>query len=396
MGTSIPFSNVLSRRTILKRLIQEDVRDALGEISRMLSERGRGEGSPTAWHRSPMAHKLAAGVWDDLGGRTPKTVDVDWLSHAINKPAGQLAQFWVDVIAADWKVAGEDWTGLSQRHRSSLEELLASKDDRTVNAEIILASQIHFFDSADRHWCRSFILPLLDWEDPARAIRTWDGFLFSGRANDGLLEAGLDHHYRGAIENIENLSKASCERLLKHLADIAIHATSDPIPWLLEFTAPVDSKTRTEWMIQVKWILDGLSARSVEYQWKRWMHKYWQNRMVSVPLTLTNEEASALATWVVFLTASIEEGVDLVVQSQADLGGNHTFLHSLTNTQLDRNPAQFARLLGHLLSGQKQRMWVCNDLERIVPRIRNRADTTDIYRIIEAALRLGCSNASAW
>jgi hypothetical protein len=58
-------------------------------------------------------------------------------------------------------------------------------------AEIILASKLHFFDAADRTWSDAHVLPLLDWADPSRARRTWDGYLRWGRWNDHLLDAGL-------------------------------------------------------------------------------------------------------------------------------------------------------------------------------------------------------------
>jgi hypothetical protein len=71
--------------------------------------------------------------------------------------------------------------------RGQLEVLLAGGDDRVVMAEVIFAGQLRFFHGADRDWCQQRVLPLLDWADPVRARRTWEGFLAKGQTTDQLL-----------------------------------------------------------------------------------------------------------------------------------------------------------------------------------------------------------------
>ena len=388
--------DVETATVILERLTRENMQGVVTEITRLLSEGGQGEGSPTEWYRSPAAQELATKVWNSLGGTTPETVDSGWLFRAINRPAGQLAQFWIEVVAGDWRDAGDAWTGLTQEHRTSLERLLSAGDDRSANAEVILASQVYFFFKADREWCTETILPLLSWEDPVRALRTWDGFLSWGRWDDGLLAAGLDEHYMGAIERIGSFSEESRQRLLQHLAGVAVYSETDPLPWIKKFTATVDAHIRTEWMEQVARTLDDLTSEAVESQWQQWMHQYWTDRAASIPLVLTKEEASAIAAWVVYLTDSIEDGVNLAVASPANLDGNRTFLRSLKDAQLDQSPAQFARLLGHLLKDVGEPFWGCVELERIVLRTSAQASTEDLTSIVNEALRLGCAGAADW
>jgi hypothetical protein len=61
-----------------------------------------------------------------------------------------------------------------------------------------------------------------------------------------------------------------------------------------------------------------------------------------------------------------------------------------------RAPAAYARLLGHLLSHTNRPFWYCDDLSVIVAELRGHADDTDIRRIREHALRLGCRGAADW
>jgi hypothetical protein len=116
----------------------------------------------------------------------------------------------------------------------------------------------------------------------------------------------------------------------------------DPLPWIRTFTVTVQVGDRVEWMNQVAWMLDQLPDELVEHQWQRWMRQYWEDRLDSVPVQLTLEEASAMAAWVVHLTDSIKDGVGLAT------------------------------------------------------RLRGQPEPVDVDAIVEEALRLGCSGAPQW
>ena len=157
--------------SIMERLSLVDLAAACDDITRLLADGGQGEAAPTEWHRLQAARRLAANVWTAIPVGPPAAdvdVDVDdWLGRAINHPAGRLAQFWVKAIAADWRAAGDRWSGLSLATRQQLEVMLTGGDDRIAMSEVIFASQLYFFHGADRGWCLDRVLPLLDWENPS-------------------------------------------------------------------------------------------------------------------------------------------------------------------------------------------------------------------------------------
>ena len=62
-----------------------------------------------------------------------------------------------------------------------------------------------------------------------------------------------------------------------------------------------------------------LSVEDVEAQWEAWMRTYWKNRLRSIPVAMTRDEASAMAEWTVTLGQSFPEAVDLAVQHDASL-----------------------------------------------------------------------------
>jgi hypothetical protein len=381
---------------ILERLSHVDLTAVAEDLSRLLADGGRGDTNPTEWHLYPTAKRLAADLWSVLDAEPPPANVNDWLGRAINSAAGRLAEFLLHAIAANWRAAGDKWTGIPSETRAQLEVLLAGEDARTAMAEVVFSSQVLFFFGADRVWCEAHILPLLDWADPVRAQRTWDGYLMWGRSNDQLLNAGLLKGYMAAAGHLVEFRKEPRRQLCSHLAAMAASSEVDALPWIRAFTVTVEVADRVEWMSQVAWMLSELPAVAVEHQWQRWMRQYWQDRLDSIPVQLTTEEASVMATWVVYLTDSIGDGVTLATAHPAGFREHTGILHELDANRLHHAPAEFARLIAHLMQATQPPFWGGHYLANIVPALRDGADLADIKAIIEEAMRLDCRDAVQW
>lgn len=380
---------------VLERMATLDLTQVGDQIASMLAYGGQRESDPTEWHRFRVARQLAWNLWEVLDGDESGTDTNDWLGQAINSPAGQLALFSIHAISADWKDAGETWAGIPAETKAQLESFLASDGDRTAMVEVVLASQLLFLFGADREWCEMHVLPLLDWSAPERARRAWHGFLIWGRWNDHLLGAGLLEHYLTTAEHADEFPEEHRTQLFAHLASIAIYSDVNPLSWLGAFTTSVDVDQRVEWINQVAWTLRRVSTETVEQLWARWMRKYWQDRLDSIPMQLTVEEASALAQWVPYLTQSMDAAVDLATAHPARLGEHADILLGLED-KADHSPAALARLVAHLMQGTTTPFWGCYHLAKLVPHLKNQAELVDVTAIIEEAVRLGCANAPNW
>ncbi|MFI9561174.1 SIR2 family protein [Nonomuraea endophytica] len=382
--------------TILERLLPLDATTMADPLSRLLADGGQDVAHPTEWYLYPAARRLAAELWSTLDTAPPTGEVTDWLQLAINHPAGHLAQFWVHVIAADWRTAGDQWAGIPSAIQAQLEAMLATNDARAALAEVMVASQVHFFSAADHRWCETHVLPLLDWADPVRARRTWDGYLTWGRWNDHLLSAGLLKYYLAAINHLDDFRADLSHQLSSHLATMALFSQLDPLPWIHAHTTKTQTARRVEWLEQITHQLTHLPADAIELQWQRWMRPYWQNRIDGVPRQMTTDEASAMAAWVMHLTSSISEGVNLATAHPAGLRSRGGVLRNMNNERVDRAPDAFAKLIAHLLRDTEPPFYGCDSLHDIVTRLRGRADPADIDAIIEGALRLGCRTAHQW
>ena len=396
--SAAPTIDPATAETIVDRLAGLDLETVADSLSRLLAEGGQNDTNPTEWFRIPAARQLASDLWSALSPGPPATDVNDWLIRAINHPAGRLAQFWLHAVANDWRDAGDQWAGLPSDTRAHLEALLNGDDVRSAMAEVILVSQLLFFFGADRQWCLDNVLPLLDWENATRAHRTWDGYLTWGRCNDQLLAAGLLGYYQATATNLKKFRDEQHRQFFSHIAALTLFSELNLQQWIQSFTATVDTPQRVEWMDHVTWKLDDMPAEAVENQWQHWMRQYWQNRLDSIPLQLTVDEASAMAAWIVYLTEpnSIDQGANLATGCPAGLRKRSGILHALNSDRIDRAPAQYAKLIAHLMRDTQRPFWQCHELAELVPKVRNNADRADIDTIIEHALRLGCDNATRW
>ena len=381
-------------RQVIERLRSPELGTATDEIARLLGGYGRQDGKDT-WPRVAEARALAREIERRLELEPLPEGASDWLMKAINTSGGLLAEFWLRAVSHDWNSDRDGWTGLGDASRESIEYLLQRDDLHGALAEVVVASQLHFFFAADPDWAQATIMPMLDWDDPERARRTWDGFLIWGRWTDRSLDAGLRHHYLGAVRHADELRDELRRQLAEHLAGIALYSEHDPLDWIPDFVVAASESDRVAWHNQIAWMLERLDPDARHSQWNRWMQTYWTRRLQSVPSRLTRDEATALAGWVVHLDSSIEEAVELAVAVPAGIAEHGDILHEL-GEHAERAPAAYARLLGHLLANTEPPFRGCYHLPDIVSKLRELANEDDIRRIREESIRLGCVGAADW
>lgn len=377
------------RAAAIARRLRDTVRaGTVVALAGLLAGSGTGQAGPE-WHTVPEARELARLVWAEQTAGPAAELDVDsTLGHAINHPAGHLALFWARAVAADWRGAGEAWTGLTAELREPLETMLTGDGTATALAEIVLASQVLLIYGADSTWCTAHVLPLLSWDEPVRAARTWNGYLTWGRANDQLLQAGLLEQYLRCVEHAASLREDLQRQLVGHLAAIALFTSIDPLTWTGRLTVSGSPELRMEWLTGVANALLDLDAVAVEAQWQRWLRRYWSDRVAGVPRHLTPEEAGAIAAWALALDKSVAEAVQLAVSVPVRVGPHIDVMRRMTPERLARSPGGWTTLLAHLLRGADSSFYDCHRLRRLVSDLR--ATGADVTALLEQGIRLGC------
>ena len=370
---------------VLARVGQLELPQLVDAVARML------DGRSTNWRTIPASRAVAIECWNSIGADTPSAWEGgDWIDRAAKHLAGQLAEFWILSIDADWKAAPDAWNGLTPEVAEHLEGMLATNDTRGEMVQVMLANSIRYLHDADAAWCEDNVLPLLSWDDPDRARRAWGGYLSHGTWTDQLLSAGLFHLLLDTVAHRAELEERRGWRLFEQLAEIAVYAERNPQEWLSEFIQQATLANRVEWAEQVAHVLRTAPPEVVEAQWHRWIRWCWEGRLEGRLMIMTTEEAAAMAEWVMYLTDSPEEAIDLALRHEVGLASQSFVLHVLREQdRIARCPERFAALVAHLLTGAKLPFYGGYDLPDIVDQLKSHGVSEDsILPIREQAVRL--------
>lgn len=358
-----------------------NISEAAGDIARMLAGFRNGP-SQVEWARFDSSRTLARVCWEAIDVGTPEA-DVEWLHQAVNSPAGQLTIYWTSVVSYERQMTAELSTQITG--------MLTCGDVRADPVEVIAGHEVSFLHSIDADWSKEHILPLFDWADPERALRVWSGYLSGGKFNEELLRAGL---LDGAIEAASNahvFSEKLQHSLFGMLAQIALHSQLDVAEWLPRLVRNSDIEGLTLWANEVTSGLRTMDSEVVEGHWNRWIQPYWSARLQSVPRRLNFREASAMATWAIYLGQSRSAGVELALQCPAGLLEHSSLLPDLNKGLIERDPDAVAALLAHLLTNTELPYYGFG-LADVVQQLRSRnASESSLAQISEHAFRLGLS-----
>ena len=360
----------------------------------------------------PDVWELGLGRWGD--GKTTFG-DFGWLESAENHWAGKIAELWLEVALAGRRDASDEWSELPDAVRTALEAIVSGDTKASHYAQVVVTKRLHLLFHLDEPWCLSNILPMLDPSaDDHRAVRCWDGYLVGGRASEELLLAGLLDHFVAMTPLVDRLSRRFPKARSSYAglaASVCVDTAIDPLGngWLPKLVASADIDTRVAWIHQITRRMSSLSADAADAHWARWIRRYWEDRLASIPVAITAEEASAMAEWPVLLGHSFHEAADLVLQSNAALGSWSRLLRRLADVDWPRDGKSrpdhliehseaTAQLVEHLLrnaesSSDDLRL---RHLTEVVARLDKLLDAQRMKPVLNELLRLGFGDFVGW
>lgn len=389
------------------RVIASWQTDAVRSAVASMFARGGTADHPTAWHTLMPARRLATDLWPTTQ-ITGNVVDSeDHYLEAINHPAGDLAQFWMNVVAHEWRTHTDSWSGLSDELRAELDRMVQDHSRNGLLARVLLSTRLRFFMGADPEWARSRLMPLFAWDrDGAGAVEVrgiWRSFLQYGQYDDQILAEGLLDAMLATMRRAKDLNDDDAlARLGRHLAAVALKSSLDPKGWLPTLTTDAPTVLQLAWIRSVGRQLRDMEPKEASGQWSRWIREYWTGRIESLPRPLTTDEASAMAMWVLGLPDDRPAAVELVKRIDAGLVKDDRVLMHLSGSRrehedLTRDPETWARYLVHLLRGTKDPPWGLDHyLREIVVVLRPVVPPPLLAELIEEAMRLGCTDAADW
>jgi hypothetical protein len=320
----------------------------------------------------------------------------DWLTSAINHPAGQVALTWTKALARRMALAEDQWPGIPEAVRGRFEGLLTGGGANGELARVAFASQLHFLFRADRPWTEVNIIPLFDWDsDAIRAAQAWDGFVCWGRWNDALFDQ-MQPYVLQTFQRMADLGNQQ-EGFVAALAGVAAFSARDPWRgggWLFEFMRSVDAEHRAQWATDFGRYIESLSAEGTQALWDRWLSDYWSTRITGVPRPLEDVEKQAMVTWVCALRSQLASAVGRVIDAPPETLDRYVFHHLGQSGIAESHSGETGRLLKGLMAHLNSVSYDTGEvLELATQALVHGADPNDLVAVADEMIRLGITGA---
>ena len=274
------------------------------------------------------ANSIALPTWQEIESDDESDIK-DWLSRAINRPAGVIVQFWLGGLSLLMKDSEPAQRSIPEDYKRWFTDVIVNRSVKGGLGRSILASHVAFLYGIDETWTKQNIIPLFNHRDVLVVRQAWDGFLTWGRVNTGL----ADVLFPALIESVESLYKDDSDKrrtFIDLCTVIAVIHTSAPAD---DFLIPLYSKgSEGDWITfisRIGGILRHLDVEAKHELWDRFLREYWEKRIDGSYHTLCESEIRKTLNWLPSLGDLYPAGVDLAIKSQL-IGIEDTyFLHRL-------------------------------------------------------------------
>ena len=318
------------------------------EIANALYALVKDGGASDALKLLPQANKIAAALWHRIERNEPMAEKDDWLGLAINHPAGILVLFWLLGFSLWRKEQVPDPTALSGEYNMALSDIMQDHHLPGRLGRTVLASQFEFLLTVDEVWTRENVLPLFD-PDSDDFQAAWHGFLSWGNLNPAVADAMADLFLK-AVERIDSDLSGQRGQFIKYYISMFTHFVEDPIDkWIPALFRYGSQEDKNLFAVEVGYRLKDLDERAQREWWRRWLKRYWENRLQNMPPTpLESGEVEHMLDWLPRLTAIFPEAVNLAVQMPSIPLQNYHVIHELETGDLRQShPEEVAKLLVH-------------------------------------------------
>ena len=256
------------------------------------------------------AGTVAVDLWETLDGReVPEECD-DWLIKAWNHPAGVLTQFWIDSFIF-WKKRKKRQASYIERYKVRFSAIV--RDGTAVGrlGRCILCRSLSMFWAHEERWTKDNLLPLV-YDYPRRRTNNtdraalWDGLL-SGAINNPLAQI-LRVPLLDATEWMAKEPAGSTRRksFVECYTFVLTFFAGDPIDtWIPMLFTWISEKERIILIRNVHERLSNMNEVQQANLWKRWLRKYWQNRVQGIPNGLQPCEAWHMVRWLPLLREAL-------------------------------------------------------------------------------------------
>lgn len=325
----------------------EHARDVTDVLLRLVKDGGK----PFAAELLPSANGVADALWEAIAPGEEGVFDDNWLTLAINRPAGVLAEYWLAALSVALQgKEGADWA-LPTYYRGRFTAILRDATLKGANARSVLASQAAYFFRLDEAWTHDHLLPLFQDADERKFAQAWHGFLAWGRLYSRLVQAMLPA-FVAAIARVGDLP-GQRPRLIEFYTAVSAFHVDDPmvqlLPALFEHGTIDDRNT---FAAQIGYFLRQLDPEATTRLWNTWLSRYWHARLQGLLAPLAPAEARQMIEWLPHLGVQFPAAVSLAIQMPpVPPDHSHALYEMRESALIAQYPQDTARLLIYLANG---------------------------------------------
>jgi hypothetical protein len=319
------------------------------DIANLLYALVRDGGKPFALELLDQANALALPLWHALEDDERDDVD-DWLSQAINRPAGVIVEFWLSGLSLLLHgEAGPDRREMPENYRHWFTLVAQDASSKGGMGRSLLASQTAFLFGLDETWTREHVIPLFSDQDLLRFGQAWDGFLVWGRLSPVLVEA-LMPAFLAAMQRDAADLKDRRKRFIEFYTVLAVFHVADPerrlLPALFQHGSLED---RLAFASHLGYYLRQMQPVAKQHMWDAWLHRYWQDRLQGVLAALDEAEIRRMLEWLPHLGDLFPAAISLAVRSpRIRIEHSHVLFELRESDLVTRYPNETAELLIYL------------------------------------------------
>ena len=338
-------------RTVLATVAQPELQAGHAyHIANLLYSIVRDGGKPFALDLLEQANAIALPTWQSLDSDERDEEISHWLTHAINRPAGIVVEFWINGLSLFVRGKTGPERNLPDDYKQWFTLVVQDPTSKGGLGRSLLASQTAFLFGLDEVWTRQHIIPLFSDENPSKFRQAWDGFLTWGRLYPALAEVLLPA-FISAVGRHADFSDRR-HRFVEFYTAFAVFHLDDPIQNLLPALFQHGSvDDRTIFASRLGHFLRQMQSETKQQLWDRWLFEYWEKRRQGIPASLVEAEIRQMLDWLLYLDGLFPKAVPLIVGSGPIQIEHSLLLHELRNSDLVmRYPAETAELLIYLCS----------------------------------------------
>ncbi len=319
------------------------------EIANLLYGLVKDGGKPYSLELIEQANPVALTLWQDLKDEAQDQEINDWLTRAINRPAGVIVEFWINSLSLLLHKKSGSERMMPQSYRDWFTMVVRDETTNGGMGRCVLASQTAFLFSVDEAWTRQHIIPLFTDPDDARFAQAWDGFLVWGRLNPALADVMIAAFVH-AIPRLRLNKKERRRVFIEYFTELAMFLVKDPtIELLPDLIKNGLKEDRLAFAARIGFRLRHMQPESRIQLWNDWLKRYWEDRLDGVPDILVDSEIQMMLNWLPHLGDAYPQAVRLAIRRQLSRLEHCHMLYELQNSELvTQYPNETADLLIYL------------------------------------------------